>query len=99
MADNEKKVKDEQALENRCPACKASIKFNPKVGKFKCEYCGSEFTLEEMQKHSDNASTEEKNQPKEKQIKIKKGTVSATLLLTDRLERQRWTCRLILPNI
>ena len=65
----EKKVVDEQALENKCPACKASIKFNPKVGKFKCEYCGSEFTLEEMQKHSDNASTEEKNQPKEKQVK------------------------------
>ena len=69
MDQKNKKVKDEQALENRCPACKASIKFNPKVGKFKCEYCGSEFTLEEMQKHSDNASTEEKNQPKEKQIK------------------------------
>ncbi len=69
MNQENKKVKDEQALENRCPACKASIKFNPKVGKFKCEYCGSEFTLEEMQKHSDNASTEEKNQPKEKQIK------------------------------
>ena len=69
MDQENKKVKDEQALENRCPACKASIKFNPKVGKFKCEYCGSEFTLEEMQKHSDNASTEEKNQPKEKQTK------------------------------
>lgn len=69
MDQENKKLKDEQALENKCPACKASIKFNPKVGKFKCEYCGSEFTLEEMQKHSDNASTEEKNQPKEKQTK------------------------------
>jgi len=63
----EKKVIDEQALENKCPSCKASIKFNPKVGKFKCEYCGSEFTLEEMQKHTDNASTEEKNKKKEEQ--------------------------------
>ncbi len=61
MDQKSKKVKDEQALENKCPACKASIKFNPKVGKFKCEYCGSEFTLEEMQKHSDNASGEKKN--------------------------------------
>ena len=60
------KVVDEQALENKCPSCKASIKFNPKVGKFKCEYCGSEFTLEELQKHSDNASTEEKNKKAEK---------------------------------
>ena len=56
-----KKTKKEDSLENRCPSCKASIKFNPKLGKWKCEYCGSEFTLEEMQKHNDNASTEKKN--------------------------------------
>ena len=61
MAEEKKKNKKEDSLENRCPACRASIKFNPKLGKWKCEYCGSEFTLEEMQKHSDNASTEKKN--------------------------------------
>ena len=57
-----KKEKEEQTLENRCPACKASISFNAKLGKWKCEYCGSEFSLEEMQKHTDNASGEQKNQ-------------------------------------
>ena len=57
----EKKEKTEESLENRCPACKASIPFNPKIGKWKCEYCGSEFTLEEMQAHNDNASTEKNN--------------------------------------
>ncbi len=68
MAEEKAKVeRDEQALENKCPSCKASIKFNPTIGKFKCEYCGSEFTLEEMQQHSDNASTEEKNKKKEEQ--------------------------------
>ena len=61
MAEEIKKKKKEDTLENRCPACRASIKFNPKLGKWKCDYCGSEFTLEEMQKHSDNASTEKKN--------------------------------------
>ena len=64
MADNKektKKTKKENSLENRCPSCRASIKFNPKLGKWKCDYCGSEFTLEEMQKHSDNASGEKKN--------------------------------------
>ena len=65
----EKKVKEEQSLENRCPACKASISFNPKAGKWKCDYCGSEFTLEEMQKHSDNASTEQKNKKEPKPAK------------------------------
>lgn len=57
----EEKKKKENSLENRCPSCRASIKFNAKLQKWKCDYCGSEFTLEEMQKHSDNASTEKKN--------------------------------------
>ena len=61
MAEEKKKKKKENSLENRCPSCRASIKFNPKLGKWKCDYCGSEFTLEEMQKHTDNASTEKKN--------------------------------------
>ena len=63
----EKKNKTEQALENKCPSCTASIKFNPKLGKFKCEYCGSEYTLEELKKFSNNASTDEKNKPIEEQ--------------------------------
>lgn len=61
MAEEKKKNKKEDTLENRCPSCRSSIKFNPKLGKWKCDYCGSEFTLEEMQKHTDNASTEKKN--------------------------------------
>ena len=42
---DEVKEKKEQALENKCPACNASISFNPKAGKWKCDYCGSEFSL------------------------------------------------------
>ncbi|MBR3210736.1 MAG: hypothetical protein IKF71_02225 [Bacilli bacterium] len=61
------KAKREQALENKCPSCTASLKYNPKLEKFKCEYCGSEFTLEELKKYSNNASTDEKNKPKEEQ--------------------------------
>ena len=60
--------KSEQALENKCPSCTASIKYNPKLGKFKCDYCGSIFTLEEMKKYSDNASSDEKNKAREEQI-------------------------------
>ena len=47
-------------LDNRCPACGAKIDFNPKNQKWDCEYCGSNFTLEEMQKHN-NASSEKAN--------------------------------------
>lgn len=53
---NINKTKKEKALDNKCPGCGAPIHFNPTVGKWKCEYCNSEFTLEEMQKHN-NAST------------------------------------------
>ena len=48
----EEKVKEEKketkgkTLGTICPACNASIKFNAKANKWKCDYCGSEFTLE-----------------------------------------------------
>lgn len=50
-------------LDNKCPACGAKITFNPKNQMWDCEYCGSKFTLEEMQKH-ENASTEKANTAK-----------------------------------
>ncbi len=50
----------EKAINNKCPSCGAPISFNPSVGKWKCEYCLSEFTIEEMQKYN-NASSEEAN--------------------------------------
>ncbi len=46
-----------KVLDNQCPACKAPLKFNAKLGKFKCEYCESEFTMEEL-KEKTNASKE-----------------------------------------
>lgn len=61
MSEEIKKQKNEDTLENRCPSCRASISWDPRKKKWKCKYCGSEFTLEEMQKHNDNASTEKKN--------------------------------------
>ena len=49
-----------EVLDNKCPACGAKITFNPKNQKWDCEYCGSKFSLEEMQKHN-NASSKEAN--------------------------------------
>lgn len=58
-----------EVLDNKCPACGAKITFNPKNQMWDCEYCGSKFTLEEMQKY-DNASSKEANEkPKEKEYK------------------------------
>lgn len=58
-----------EALDNKCPSCGAKITFNPKIQKWDCEYCGSKFSLEEMQKHN-NASSEKanKSEPKFKKM-------------------------------
>lgn len=53
--------KRSKALDNKCPSCGAPIKFVPSLKKWKCEYCNSEFDLEEMQKHN-NASNIKYNQ-------------------------------------
>ena len=40
--------KQETSLDVRCPACNASIKYNPKSSKWKCDYCGSVFDDKEI---------------------------------------------------
>ena len=37
-----------KVLDNQCPSCKAPIVFNPKLGLFKCDYCGGEFTADQV---------------------------------------------------
>ena len=37
-----------EALDHKCPSCNAILKYNPHGDNFKCEYCKSEFTLEEV---------------------------------------------------
>lgn len=59
-------------LDNKCPACGAKIDFNPVNQKWDCNYCGSKFTLEEMQKHT-NASSEKANTVDEKATEAQMG--------------------------
>lgn len=40
-----------EVLDEKCLNCNASIKFNPKKNKFICEYCNSEFTIEDFKEH------------------------------------------------
>lgn len=56
-----KKTKKEKVLDNKCPGCGAPIHFIPSLGKWKCDYCNSEFSLEEMQKHNNASSIENNN--------------------------------------
>ncbi len=70
----------QKALDNKCPSCGAPIKFNAKTQNFKCEYCFSEYTLEEMKKYN-NASNEEANK-KEEPVVIKKDKKDDTTYVT-----------------
>ncbi len=48
------------SLQNyKCPSCGASILYDPSLDKGKCDYCGSEFTLEELEAHVKEHSEEE----------------------------------------
>lgn len=49
-----------KTLDNKCPACSASLEFNAKLGKWKCDYCGMEYTLDELKKY-ENASNDKIN--------------------------------------
>lgn len=52
--------KNNKALDHKCPSCKAPLKYYPKLGKWKCEYCENEYTLEDLKKYN-NASNEKVN--------------------------------------
>ncbi len=54
-------AKKTEVLDSKCPNCGSRITFDPTSNKWICKFCGSSFTLEEIQKHK-NASSEEKNQ-------------------------------------
>ena len=60
-----------RALDNKCPACGAPILYKPNLKKWKCDYCKSEFTLEEMKKYN-NASNEKNNIKEEVKKEIQK---------------------------
>ena len=56
-----------KVLDSKCPTCAAPIFFNPTLGKWKCNYCDNEFTLEEMQKYN-NASNQKYNEKAQTQV-------------------------------
>ena len=51
-----------QTVDHKCPSCNASLKYNPKIKGWKCEYCGGTFKLEDLKK----------NEEKFKSSKVKK---------------------------
>lgn len=41
-------------MDNRCPSCNAPIVYKPTLGKFKCDYCDSEFEAHELKSAEDS---------------------------------------------
>lgn len=58
--DDEVKKKEEYVLDNDCPTCGASLKYNPKTKSWLCEFCHVNYSLEELKKHN-NASSDKHN--------------------------------------
>ena len=54
-------MKKGKTLDHKCPACAAPLLFNPKIGKWKCQYCDSVFTLKELDKHKHEIPQESEN--------------------------------------
>jgi len=52
--------KKEKALDHTCPNCRAPLFFVPSLGKWKCNHCSGEFSLQDLQKFN-NASSIEHN--------------------------------------
>ena len=46
-----------KTVDHKCPSCNASINYNPKEKNWVCEYCGSKFTLEELEANEKNFET------------------------------------------
>ena len=40
----------DQVTNYQCPACTGPLHFDGKIGKLKCDYCGSSFTVQEVEK-------------------------------------------------
>lgn len=56
------KEEKERALDSKCPSCGGKVIFEPSIGKWKCEYCKSEFELEALQKNENNIGSKKNNE-------------------------------------
>ena len=63
-----------KTVDHKCPSCNASINYNPKSKNWVCEYCGSKFTLEQLEaneKNFESTSVKDSKELNEKAKEIK----------------------------
>jgi len=49
-----------KVIDEKCLGCGASIKYNSKLKKFICDYCHSEFTIDDLKKHKEKMQKDDK---------------------------------------
>ncbi len=54
-----------KTVDHKCPSCNAPIKYNPKSKNWVCEYCGSKFTLDQLEANEKNFESTNVNNSKE----------------------------------
>lgn len=62
-----------KAVDHKCPSCNANIDYSPKLKKWKCDYCGSIFTLKQLEANEKKFKDVNVN----KSVEIKKKTDDA----------------------
>lgn len=63
-------MKKKQVLDSQCPCCSAPLFYNTKDNRFKCEYCDSVFTLEDLKNIEDVNFEEKQEKDSKKEIYI-----------------------------
>ena len=81
----------DQVTNYQCPACTGPLRFDGKTGKLKCDYCGSYFTVQEVEKlyAAKNASAEK---AKENADKAKENTDSGSGWGSDAAKMRAYNC-------
>lgn len=63
-----------EAVDYKCPSCNAYIHFKPKLQGWECEYCGSKFQLDDLEKNKEKFERapvrKEKEEKQEKEFSI-----------------------------
>ena len=55
------------AVSYHCPNCGGELKFDPKIQKYKCDYCGSDFEIEKRKERKEETKWQNISETKEKE--------------------------------
>lgn len=74
-------------IDHKCPACHANLVFNPKEQNWHCQYCESNFNLEDLEKninkYAEKVVVEEENQPDSGEYNLYKCPNCGAQIVTD----------------